>query len=118
MSVTIHTMETDVLDIVINQNAPFSLSLDYGDDVGNGLFATGDTIQFRIRSSQNDDSPLLADFSSYFAVADTRNAAIVVPSTQTAALDFDSGYYTIHLVRGGIVAARLQQGRATLDRST
>lgn len=118
MSVTIHTMETESLDIVINQNAPFALTIEYADDAGAGLFQSGDVLQFRIRNQQRHDATLLADFSSYLTLSNTATASLVVPATQTATLDFTTGYYTCQLLRGGVVIERLIEGAATLSRNT
>lgn len=118
MSGTAYTMGTDVLDIEINQNAPFVLRFEYANDAGTGLFAAGDTLQFKIRSEKRDDATILADFGSYFSVIDATNASVAAPATYTATLDFNTGYYTIQLVRGGAVIDRLAQGVATLNRNT
>lgn len=118
MSVTIHTMETESLDIVINQNAPFNMAIEYVDDAGVGLFQSGDVLQFRIRNQQRHDATLLADFSSYLTLSNTATASLVVPATQTATLDFTIGYYTCQLLRGGVVIERLIEGAATLSRNT
>lgn len=118
MSVTIHAMETESLDIVVNQNAPFNMTIEYVDDAGVGLFQSGDVLQFRIRNQQRHDATLLADFSSYWALASATMAALAVPATQTATLDFATGYYTCQLLRGGVVIERLAEGVVTLSRST
>ena len=118
MSVTVYTLETDVLDIVINQNAPFNMAIEYVDDAGVGLFQSGDVLQFRIRNQQRHDATLLADFSSYWALASATTATLAVPATQTATLDFATGYYTCQLLRGGVVIERLAEGVVTLSRST
>lgn len=118
MSVTIHTMETESLDIVINQNAPFALTIEYADDAGAGLFVAGDAVQFRIRSQQRHDATLLADFSSYWALASATTATLAVPAAQTATLDFTTGYYTCQLLRGGVVIDRVLEGMVTLSRNT
>lgn len=118
MSVTVYTLETDVLDIVINQNAPFTMMIEYADDAGVGLFQSGDVLQFRIRNQQRHDATLLADFSSYLTLSNTATASLVVPATQTATLDFTTGYYTCQLLRGGVVIERLIEGVVTLSRNT
>lgn len=118
MSVTVYTLETDVLDIVINQNAPFKLTIEYEDDAGAGLFQSGDVLQFRIRSEQRHDAPLLADFTGYWTIANARTATASVPATQTATLDFANGYYTCQVVRGGVVIDRVLMGKAELSRNT
>lgn len=106
------------LDIAFNQNAPFSIRIDHFDDLGNGLFSIGDTIQFRIRSEKAPNSSLIADFSGYFTLANSTYGSINVPAAQLAALNFETGYYTIQLVRGGVVVKRLFEGIATLSRNT
>lgn len=118
MSVTVYTLETDILDIVINQNAPFTLTIEYENDAGVGLFQTGDVLQFRIRSEQRHDAQLLADFTNYWAIVDAKTAVASVTATQTATLDFTDGYYTCQLIRGGVVIERVLAGKATLSRNT
>ena len=118
MSVVVHTMETDALDIVINQNAPLILAIEYTDDSGVGLFQTGDVFQFRIRGEQRHDAALIADFTSYWSLSGIATAVMTVPATQTTTLDFATGYYTCQLIRGGVVIERLLEGTATLSKNT
>ena len=101
-----------VQNIIIEQGSRYDRDIKLKDGSGNYIVLTGKTFQSQIRK-RADSSTILASF--VFTVVDSTTVNMVLTSSVTAGLDFDTGVYDVEVTHSVDNTERFLEGSVTLS---